>query len=146
MRRVLSHTVVLWAVLCAPAAATQVRFEDSCRAPGEAVQVIGTGFTAGSPFATTVNLLPLGGGFVDELGSVAAAFPAPSIEGSYVVRIADLFGRRAEAKLTVERATVEITPIPRRADTARVRFVVRGLGQDGSSIYLHWAAPGGRHA
>lgn len=133
--------MLLWAVLGQAASAATVTFDDSCRAPGEVTEVRGTGFAAGSPFATTLDGAPLGGGIVDELGSVTARFPAPAVEGSYAVRVTDLLGGRAAATLTVRRASVRFTPSP--ASAVRVRFVVSGLGADGDSIWAHWVAPSG---
>jgi hypothetical protein len=137
---------VLWAVLSPPAVAAQVRLDDACRAPGEATRVLGTGFAAGSSFSTMLDDRPLGAGAVDALGSLSAAFPAPIEEGRYVVRVSDLQGSRGRATLRVARATLRLTPTPRDADSARVRFVVHGMGANGSSIWLHRVDPAGRPA
>jgi hypothetical protein len=143
MGRLVSHTVALWAVLGSPALAANVRLNDACRAPGEVTEVRGTGFTAGSPFTTALDGVPLGLGTVDELGAASARFPAPAREGSYTVHVTDLLGGAASTPLTVRRASLSLVPRPRTASGARVRFVIDGLGADGDSVWAHWVAPGG---
>lgn len=134
----------MWAALAvaAPAAdGAQVRVDRSCYAPGETVQLTGTGFSPGIIFAISIDRVPLGGGLVDDAGLVGARFPAPAADGDFWAVVKDLLGRQGRERLRVARAAGSVTPLD--GDPSRARFAVEGMGPGRPDVYLHWVAPGG---
>ena len=150
MRRLLLHTVTVWALCATGASAAEVRTEDACHRVGTEVRLGGTGFSPGAAYAITMGGETLETGVVDEAGRVAASIAAPSLRGDAIrdrvrVRVADATGVAAEAGVLVTRTTARVTPRrvgdPRRA---RVRFAVFGMGERRPSVYLHTVDPRGR--
>jgi hypothetical protein len=144
MRRVLPHTVALWAALASPAAAAQVQVDRTCHSPGESVRLTGSGFFADAPYSVWREEQFLGTGSVDDAGMVTATFPAPATEGRWTVRVFDLLGRRGRAELNVRRPALEVVPEPRDARVQPVRLKLDGLGGGEPPVYLHWVEPSGR--
>ena len=145
MRRVLPHTVALWAVLASPAAAAQVAVDRTCHAPGQSVRLTATGLWPDAAFTAWRDRTQLGAGTVDDAGVASATFPAPGTEGEYLLRVFDAVGNRGRTTLLVRRPTVAVTPRPVDARTAVVRFRVDGLGAGAPPVWLHWVDPQGRH-
>jgi hypothetical protein len=144
MRRVLPHTVALWVALASPAAAAQVEVDRTCHAPGAPVRLTGGGFFADAPYSVWRDEQYLGGGTVDDAGTISASFPAPDDEGRYTVRVFDVLGNRGRTALNVRRPSLELVPAPRDARRVPVRIRVWGLGGGEPPVYLHWVEPGGR--
>ena len=147
MKRVLSVALSAWASTGAVAGAAEVRADGACYREGAPVALDASGFAPDAVFTALLDGVALGGGQVEQSGSVEATFPAPALpagvrERRHDVGVLDARGNAAATPFLVSRPAAAISPVPRDARTARVRFRVYGMGT--GPVTLRWIDPAGR--